>query len=959
MNEIVDLVSVPSHLLLTKISWLLIHSIWQFSAVAMLAAFAARVLGHRNSSARYWCFVVGLALCLIVSACTWHTIGDAAAPTSMSLPESKLALPNTSPDGELVVVGERPAISSIEAESRSETLASAGDQSGFGPQRIYQFIVAFWGLGVLLFAARPLIGWWTIATLRRTGTCNVAQEVQRLLSSASSKLAVKRRVRVLQSSIAQVPMVVGYFRPVILLPASVVSSVPVAQLEAILAHELAHIRRHDFLINVVQIVAETICFYHPAVWWLSKQIRVEREYCCDDLVVKAFGNRQDYGKALVAIAELCSVPVASANSLTLAATGGPLLRRMQRLAGLPVDRCRFSAMTSAMLAAGLLAVIFAVVILQQPGWADEREGDSQSLFGIQVVDSGTGKPIPDGITLQFLFELKKDGVDPEVIGNFVWGPNAKGDAIDFRVPKAVAEHPRVNEIQVRWGARHDDYEELGARQSLALSELVQDTPKTARETLKKIELTRKLPKQLDPNSNEYIHRITIHGTATDHKGKPVSGAEVHLLDLEKYRPVAKAMTDADGKYVFKETPMTIIRAEPNTGMVDSTRFEIVALADGHGIACRPRKTFYAVNEAEDGNTYMGKVNDEPRAFYADQDIELDLKFSESKSVRGRVLDEQGKPIANAGVTMRFCQRIHDKIADGTVGSATTVEIESMNNRDLLPGSVKYRATDADGRFQFNDMPEGCFFWFSVRHGNYASTRGWAATTETPLPKLGGKTEIHIGEVRVVLQSKQPVTFVVLHGDTLQPAAGCFVNPHGGGTGTTDQDGRVTMSIPSKDNYDVTLLPAVDTPYLRTTTRKAFSFSKELAAAKNGQEIAIALSLDPAAVVDVMIVDAETGEPLPDADLWLDSREDPTPKQDASRSELMFRGWDPPIARVLRPVSDKDGKLRVLLPPGRQRIGVGYQRWLKGYKSDHVGQLIDCTIGEPTTVIFRMKKAKAK
>src|SRR5207237_5100112 len=90
----------------------------------------------------------------------------------------------------------------------------------------------------------------------------------------------------------------------VLLPVSLVTGIPVSHLEAILAHELAHIRRHDFIINLLQTLIETLFFYHPAIWWLSHRIRIEREHCCDDLVVRVLDNRSEYSRALVAIEEL-------------------------------------------------------------------------------------------------------------------------------------------------------------------------------------------------------------------------------------------------------------------------------------------------------------------------------------------------------------------------------------------------------------------------------------------------------------------------------------------------------------------------------------------------------------------------------------------------------------------------------------------------------------------------------
>lgn len=135
-----------------------------------------------------------------------------------------------------------------------------------------------------------------------------------------------------ESLAARVPLVIGWLRPVILLPASAASGLTVAQLELILAHELAHVRRNDHLINLLQHLIETLLFYHPAVWWVSAKIREERENCCDDLAVQAFdGDKVGYARALARLDDH------NIYRLAPAATGGSLLKRVQRLAGKAVQ----------------------------------------------------------------------------------------------------------------------------------------------------------------------------------------------------------------------------------------------------------------------------------------------------------------------------------------------------------------------------------------------------------------------------------------------------------------------------------------------------------------------------------------------------------------------------------------------------------------------------------------------
>src|SRR5204862_7224915 len=126
--------------------------------------------------------------------------------------------------------------------------------------------------------------------------------------------------RLRESAGVPVPAVLGGVRPVVLLPASAVTGLTPLQLDALLAHELAHVRRYDYLVNVLQSVIETLLFYHPAVWWVSRRVRDEREHCCDDLAVTVCGDAHAYATALLDMERLRGVAPAWA----MAAAGGSL-----------------------------------------------------------------------------------------------------------------------------------------------------------------------------------------------------------------------------------------------------------------------------------------------------------------------------------------------------------------------------------------------------------------------------------------------------------------------------------------------------------------------------------------------------------------------------------------------------------------------------------------------------------
>src|SRR5207247_3840122 len=192
-------------------------------------------------------------------------------------------------------------------------------------------LILAWAAGVGLLSVRGLGGWAVAQRLKRSGRPVTLEAWQRGARQLCQRMRVWLPVRVCESALVEVPTVVGWLRPVVLLPVSTLAGLSPAQLEALLAHELAHIRRFDYLVNLLQTFGETLLFYHPAVWWVSHRMRVEREHCCDDLAVAAGGNATRYARALADLQGLCS----DAPALAVAATGGSLFERIARLVGPP------------------------------------------------------------------------------------------------------------------------------------------------------------------------------------------------------------------------------------------------------------------------------------------------------------------------------------------------------------------------------------------------------------------------------------------------------------------------------------------------------------------------------------------------------------------------------------------------------------------------------------------------
>lgn len=412
-----------------RLGWVLIHSLWQLALLAAVAFVVQRAMQRTSAAARYAALLALLGLVVAAPLITWSILPTPAVfpvaelpapePALVPAPASKLEPPAPVLAPAPVTVGATAPITPV-APAPLEPIVPVKAPEPLQPtwsQWVQQSITPWlstivwgWSLGVLAFAIRPLWSWFTVRQLRTQGVSPVSESVQAALAETARRLGISQAVRVLQSTIVQVPIVAGYLKPVILLPASIVTGLPASQLEAILAHELAHIRRHDYLANLIQTLVETVFFYHPAVWWLSHQIRSERENCCDDIAVAMLGNRLDYSRALLAVEELRGTPT----TLAVGASGGSLLGRVRRLFHRDVEQLRLSngsITLCGLIGIGLIALAAVASTnhdgsseLFVPGAKAEIEGfGTIEVLGLRFVDSEWWSP--DGSNLSASVDL--------------------------------------------------------------------------------------------------------------------------------------------------------------------------------------------------------------------------------------------------------------------------------------------------------------------------------------------------------------------------------------------------------------------------------------------------------------------------------------------------------------------------------------------------------------------------
>lgn len=290
------------------IGLVLLHFLWQGALIAAGLAVALRFTRHQPAALRHHLACGALLLLLLAPLLTLFTLGE--------------------PAGEFAGLGGvRTTTSGVTTDAPS----LPGDSAPFPIQGL-ALLTWGWAVGVSILAVRLAGGWWQVIRLAFRGTTPAPVEWQERLRQLQDRLSVRRAVRLAESLRVSAPVLMGWIRPVILLPVGMLTRLPTAQVEAILLHELAHIRGHDFLINLLQRVAETLLFYHPAVWWVSEQIRREREHRCDDCVVAVQGHGRTLADALLSLAEQS----ADVPSLAVAADGGSVADRVQRLLGAPV-----------------------------------------------------------------------------------------------------------------------------------------------------------------------------------------------------------------------------------------------------------------------------------------------------------------------------------------------------------------------------------------------------------------------------------------------------------------------------------------------------------------------------------------------------------------------------------------------------------------------------------------------
>lgn len=320
-----------------SLSWALVYAVGQGMVVFALLWFVLKLLPATAANVKYHMCLLGLTLLLVWFGITWWQQYHAL--------QQEWALLQALPVG---------------TQNGGNTLYALMQLAA--PWLCIGYLAGLFGM-LLRFSG----GMWQLFSLRSNGISQAGDTIITLLDTLKHKLDIDKRVQLFISAKAQVPMVIGYLKPMILVPAAAIAQLTPAQLESILLHELAHIKRNDYFINILQTIAETILFFNPFVWMISRIIRREREYSCDDMVLQHIGEPHTYATALATLAIYpATVPLAMAAS----GTSHPLFNRIKRIMEMKKNPFSYSKMVATIF---MLAIIAGAAIWFTPSFAGSKE----------------------------------------------------------------------------------------------------------------------------------------------------------------------------------------------------------------------------------------------------------------------------------------------------------------------------------------------------------------------------------------------------------------------------------------------------------------------------------------------------------------------------------------------------------------------------------------------------------
>ncbi|PHN07639.1 M56 family metallopeptidase [Flavilitoribacter nigricans] len=293
--------------LVLALGWMLVHALWQAALIALVVRGLWLFVSRRSANWRYGLALAGMLLILLAAVSTFSYYTDRYAPMEHVAPPPH-TISISSPEA---VTNKLPLPEPALTETVLSPDISTGDlsESAFSLDHYLPYLVLLWGMGAIFMGLRLAGSWWYMHRVSRRGLVPLDAFWGQRFNHMLQRMGIRRPVRIYFSRLVEEPLTFGHLRPLILFPLALVNQLSVEQVEAILLHELAHIRRWDYLVNWLQSILELLFFFHPAVWWLSGEVRKAREHCCDDLVLRrGKTSRKLYAQTLTQLAALSFKP---------------------------------------------------------------------------------------------------------------------------------------------------------------------------------------------------------------------------------------------------------------------------------------------------------------------------------------------------------------------------------------------------------------------------------------------------------------------------------------------------------------------------------------------------------------------------------------------------------------------------------------------------------------------------
>jgi beta-lactamase regulating signal transducer with metallopeptidase domain len=380
---------------MVALGWTLLHFCWQGTVLALLYLIADRVAGKASNNLRYAIGMVALALMPLTAAVTFIKQEQVLVHVPHNGYEVAASPLGSLQDTFIHVV----PVAASTVEQGEHWIAWNADE-------LLQRVVEIWLGGVFVFALRAAGGWWQLEQIRRASRIAVPAELKLSFERAVARLRIRRRVSVYLSNEIISPLAMGVWRTAILLPASTMLQLSPQHLEAVLAHELAHVRRWDYLGNLMQTSVECLLFFHPAVWWVSRRVRDVRELCCDEVAAQSCADPVIYVEALLQLESQRTKHLHLA--MALQGRRGTLLKRAKQLLGedITTERETMNGVRIGVAGAVLLALIlgpaaargFKAAHESTPGLVDSLDAAEQAPLpvaaaaAIKAMPEATPKP---------------------------------------------------------------------------------------------------------------------------------------------------------------------------------------------------------------------------------------------------------------------------------------------------------------------------------------------------------------------------------------------------------------------------------------------------------------------------------------------------------------------------------------------------------------------------------------